>query len=282
MVPAAGTEAARLHPRPFRVGRVSRELHDAWTLELKPADASGIPAFRPGQFAMVYCFGVGEVALSISGDPARTGMLVHTVRAVGAVTRAVCASKKGDILGIRGPYGTGWPIEKAQGGDVVIVAGGIGLAPLRPAILEILSRRDAFGRVALLVGARTPEDLLYPKMLEGWRSRFDLEVRPAVDAAGREWKGDVGVVTTLIPRATFDPAKTTAFVCGPEVMMRFTASNLLDRGVSPESIFLSMERNMKCAVGVCGHCQFGPAFICKDGPVLPYARVRDLIRIREI
>jgi NAD(P)H-flavin reductase len=136
--------------------------------------------------------------------------------------------------------------------------------------------------VALLVGARTPDGLLYSKMLERWRSRFDLEVRPAVDAAGREWKGDVGVVTTLIPRATFDPAKTTAFVCGPEVMMRFTASKLLDRGVSPESIFLSMERNMKCAVGVCGHCQFGPAFICKDGPVLPYARVRDLMRIREI
>jgi NAD(P)H-flavin reductase len=282
MVPVLEADAARLLPRLFRVGRVSRELHDAWTLELEPAEADASLAFRPGQFAMVYCFGVGEVALSISGDPARTGTLVHTVRAVGAVTRAICASRKGDTLGIRGPYGEGWPVGKAEGGDVVIVAGGIGLAPLRPAIHAILSRRRAFGRVALLVGARMPKDLLYPRMLERWRSRFDLEVRPTVDAADREWKGEVGVVTTLIPRAMFDPAKTTAFVCGPEVMMRFTATALLDRGVPPESIFLSMERNMKCAVGVCGHCQFGPAFICKDGPVLPYSRLKDLMRIREI
>lgn len=262
--------------------RVRRELSDVWTLDLEAADDEGAVTFRPGQFTMVYVFGIGEVPLSISGDPATPDVLVHTVRAVGAVTRAVCAAKKGDVLGVRGPFGEGWPVEAARGRDVIIIAGGLGLAPLRPLVRAIVAERGAFGRVVLLVGARTPASLLFSRELAHWRARFDLEVRATVDAGDPTWNGDVGVVTTLLPRATFDPAATTGFVCGPEVMMRFAAADLVHRGVPPERLFLSMERNMKCAVGVCGHCQFGPAFICTDGPVFPYSRIETSLRIREV
>ena len=278
----APRDSAALLPRPFRVMRVRRELSDVWTLDLEAADGEGSVTFRPGQFTMVYIFGIGEVPLSISGDPATPDVLVHTVRAVGAVTRAVCAAKKGDVLGVRGPFGEGWPVEAARGRDVVIMAGGLGLAPLRPLVRAIIAERSAFGRVVLLVGARTPASLLFSRELAHWRARFDLEVRATVDAGDPTWNGDVGVVTTLLPRATFDPATTTAFVCGPEVMMRFAAADLVHRGVPPELLFLSMERNMKCAVGVCGHCQFGPAFVCKDGPVFPYSRIETSLRIREV
>ena len=281
MVPAPRDSAALL-PRPFRVTRARRELLDVWTLELEASDGGDPVTFQPGQFTMVYAFGIGEVPLSISGDPAKPDVLVHTVRAVGAVTRAVCAAKKNDVLGVRGPYGEGWPIEAALGRDVVVMAGGLGLAPLRPLVRAIVSRREAFGRVVLLVGARTPASLLFARELARWRARFDLDVRATVDAGDPKWNGDVGVITTLVPRATFDPATTTAFVCGPEVMMRFAAADLVHSGVPPASVFLSMERNMKCAVGVCGHCQFGPAFVCKDGPVFSYSRIETILRIREI
>lgn len=263
-------------PVPTRVRRVKRELDDTVTLELEP----GI-RFRPGQFTMVYRYGVGEVPVSISGDPAGDG-LVHTIRAVGPVTRAICALKKDDVLGIRGPYGTGWPLEEARGKDVVIVAGGVGVAPLRPAIYAILAERDRFGRVALFVGARTPKDMLFAKELEKWRGRFDLDVHVTVDSAKPGWRGDVGVVTRLIPRASFTPATTVAMTCGPEIMMRFAAQELLARGVPAAQIYVSMERNMKCALGFCGHCQFGPEFICKDGPVFPWPRVERWLKIREL
>jgi NAD(P)H-flavin reductase len=274
--------SAALPSRPFRVARVRRELDDVWTLELEAFDGEGPVRFEPGQFTMVYAFGIGEVPLSISGDPAKPDVLVHTIRAVGTVTRAVCAVRKNDVLGVRGPYGTGWPVETALGRDVVIMAGGLGLAPLRPLVRAVVARRGAFGRVVLLIGARTPTSLLFARELARWRGRFDLDVRATVDAADQTWNGEVGVITTLLPRATFDPAKTTAFVCGPEVMMRFAAADLVHRGVAPEHVFLSMERNMKCAVGVCGHCQFGPTFVCKDGPVYPYSRIDASLRIREI
>lgn len=281
MVPVLADSAA-LVPRPFRVARVRRELRDVSTLELEASDGGGPVRFQPGQFTMVYVFGIGEVPLSISGDPATPDVLVHTVRSVGAVTRAVCAAKKGDVLGVRGPFGEGWPVEAAIGRDVVVMAGGLGLAPLRPLVRAILARRRAFGRVVLLIGARTPASLLFSRELARWRARFDLDVRATVDAGDPSWSGEVGVITTLLPHATFDPATTTAFVCGPEVMMRFAAADLVQRGVPPDLVFLSMERNMKCAVGVCGHCQFGPAFVCTDGPVFSYARIETSLRIREI
>jgi NAD(P)H-flavin reductase len=275
-------DSATLLPRPFRVRRVRRELSDVWTLDLEASDDEGPLAFQPGQFTMVYVFGIGEVPLSISGDPAEPGVLTHTVRAVGTVTRAICAAKKGDVLGVRGPYGEGWPLDAALERDVVIMAGGLGLAPLRPLVRAVVARRGAFGRVVLLIGARTPASLLFSRELARWRARFDLDVRATVDAGDLTWRGDVGVITTLLPRARFNPATTTAFVCGPEVMMRFAAADLAHRGVPPELVFLSMERNMKCAVGVCGHCQFGPTFVCKDGPVFSYSRIETSLRIREI
>lgn len=263
-------------PVPARIRRVRKELHDTFTLELEP----GI-RFRPGQFTMVYRYGVGEVPISISGDPSED-VLVHTIRAVGPVTRAICALKKDDVLGIRGPYGAGWPLEEARGRDVVIVAGGVGIAPLRPAVYSILRERDRFGRVALFVGARTPKDLLFGKELEKWRGRFDLDVHVTVDSAKPGWRGDVGVVTRLLPRAAFDPASAVAILCGPEIMMRFAAQELRTRGMDAGRIFVSMERNMKCALGFCGHCQFGPTFVCKDGPVFPWSRVEGWLKIREL
>jgi len=267
--------------RPYRVQRVRRETGDVSTLWLEPVE-DAVKQFVPGQFNMLYAFGVGEVPISISGQSAPAGGLVHTVRGVGPVSIALCRSKRGDVLGVRGPFGQGWPIHAATGRDIVIVAGGIGLAPLRPAIEQLLAQRDLYGRVVLLYGGRTPHDLLYQRELGGWRSRFDVEVEITVDTAGVGWRGYVGLVTTLIPRSLFDPSEAIAFVCGPEVMMRFTVAELQDRGVSPESIYISMERNMKCGVGFCGHCQFGPTFICKDGPVFRYDQAAPLLRIREV
>lgn len=268
-------------PRLFEVRRVRPETYDTFTLELEPEDGSPL-VFAPGQFNMLYLFGVGEVAISVSGDPARPSPLTHTLRAVGAVTRGLCSLKPGDPVGVRGPFGNSWPLAEAAGHDVVIVAGGIGLAPLRPAILHLLAERRRYGRIVLLCGARSPKDLLFQRELEKWRGRFDLEVTATVDYAAGEWNGQVGVVTQLIARAGFDPSHTVALACGPEVMMRFTVRELVRRGVAPASIHLSLERNMKCAVGFCGHCQYGSRFICKDGPVFRYTDVASLFDIREV
>jgi NAD(P)H-flavin reductase len=272
-----------MSPHPYRVLRVQRETYDTFTLQLEQANGARRPPFAPGQFNMIYVFGVGEVPISISGDPARSNaLLVHTVRAVGTVTKPMVSLKRGEMLGVRGPFGSSWPVEEAKGSDVVIVAGGIGLAPLRPALYYLLSHREAYGHVVLLYGARTPEDLLYTRELEEWRGRFDMEVEVTVDAATGDWRGNVGVVTTLIPWARFEPSDTVAMVCGPEVMMRFTVQALQERGVAAENTFISMERNMKCAVGFCGHCQFGPTFICRDGPVFRCDRMEPFLWKREI
>jgi NAD(P)H-flavin reductase len=271
----------KLVPARYRVARLRRELRDTYTLELIPLDAPA-PAFAPGQFAMLYAFGVGEAPISISGDPARPGVLVHTVRAVGAVTRALCRLRPGAVVGVRGPFGRPWPVVEAEGSDIVLVAGGLGVAPLRPVVHHILAQRERYGRVVLLYGARSPQDILYRQQLTRWRGRLDLEVAITVDSAPGGWRGQVGVVTTLIPRASFDPSETVGLVCGPEVMMRFTLRELLQRGVPPDRLFLSMERSMQCAVRLCGHCQFGPAFVCADGPVFPYSAVASLLAVREV
>jgi len=268
-------------PRLFRAARVRRELHDVVTLDLLPTQGEPAP-FRPGQFNMLYAFGIGEVAVSLSGDPNRHGTYVHTVRDVGAVTGAIARLASGAILGVRGPFGTAWPTEDAEGSDVVIVAGGLGLAPLRPAICAVLANRARHGRVVLLYGTRSPRDILYRHEIERWRRRLDVDISVTVDHADATWRGNVGVVPKLVQHAEFDPLSSVALVCGPEVMMRFTASALLEKGVPAERIYLSMERNMKCAVGLCGHCQFGPAFICKDGPVMSYDRLAGLLAVREI
>jgi NAD(P)H-flavin reductase len=269
-------------PQPYRVQRVRQETPDTFTLELEAENGRPEMTFAPGQFNMLYAFGVGEVPISISGNPAKSVTLVHTTREVGAVTRAMRHLKPSERLGIRGPFGVGWPVTEARGADVVIVAGGIGLAPLRPALYQLLAARKYYGKVVLLYGTRTPADILFRSELQHWHSRFDLEVHVTVDRAMGNWRGNVGVVTTLIPRAPFDPHSTVAMVCGPEVMMRFTVQELERRGVALDSIYLSMERNMKCAIGFCGHCQFGPTFICKDGPVFRYDRLQPLLAVREM
>jgi NAD(P)H-flavin reductase len=268
-------------PDLYRVEAVRRELSDTVTLELAPI-AGTRPGYAPGQFNMLYVFGVGEIAISISGNHESGNRFIHTVRDVGAVSRAICRSAPGDVLGLRGPFGVGWPVAAAEGSDALFVAGGLGLAPLRPAILEVLENRARYDRVAILFGTRNPADMLFRHELESWRQRLDIEVEVTVDHADPDWHGHVGVVPGLIPHVMFDPAETVAFVCGPEVMMRFTASALTAAGVTSDRIYLSMERNMKCAIGICGHCQFGPDFVCKDGPVMRYDRIAEILALREI
>ena len=266
-------------PRFEHVRRVHRDGADVWTLEIEPA---GGFEFLPGQFNMLYAYGVGEAAISISGDPAYSERLVHTIRAVGKVSEALTRLVPGDTIGIRGPFGRGWPMEEAEGKDVVVLAGGLGLAPLRPAICGLLNARHRYRRVVLLVGMRGPEEILFQSDLERWRGKFDVALEVTVDHAGHNWHGNVGVVTTLIPRVVFDPLNTVAMVCGPEVMMRFAIADLARAGVPDHRIYLSMERNMKCAVGFCGHCQFSGTFVCKDGPVYSNDQVGPLLGMREI
>ena len=272
--------ALPLETTPFRLERRVRETADTVSLVLAPP--AGAFAFAPGQFNMLYAFGAGEAAISISGDPARPETLVHTIRGVGAVTRAMQALRPGDALGVRGPFGTPWPVERAPGHDLVVVAGGIGLAPLRPALYHMLAHRPEYGRVVLLYGARSPQEILYARELREWRSRFDVDVEVTVDRAPADWKGAVGVVTKLVDHTSFDAGSAIALVCGPEVMIRFAITALERRGIPARNVYVSLERNMKCAVGLCGHCQIGPHFVCRDGPVFSYDRVASLLGVREV
>jgi len=268
-------------PRPFQVEAMKRELTDTVTMTLRPTDG-GTFRFQPGQFNMLYTFGVGEVPISISGDPADPTVINHTIRAVGKTSGALAALKPGDTVGIRGPFGSPWPISDCFGSDVVVLAGGVGIAPLRPAIYSLLAQREKFGNVLILYGARTPEDILFTKELKAWRSRFDLNCQVTVDRVTGKWSGRVGVVTQLLKGGGFDRSYTRALICGPEVMMRFGVQTLNEQGVTDDRIFVSMERNMKCAVGFCGHCQFGPTFVCKDGPVYRFDRIKDIFKLREL
>jgi len=280
--PAAAAGAAdAIVPRRFRVLANRQENEDTFTLELEGVDEAGPFEFEPGQFNMLYAFGAGEAPISISGDPAAPGPLVHTVRAVGAATRAICAARPGETLGVRGPYGSSWPVADGDL-DALVVAGGLGLAPLRPALYSLLARDAGGGRLTLLYGGRSPEQLLFDAELARWREREEIDLRVTVDAAGPGWTGAVGVVPALVERVEIDPARSVALVCGPEVMIGFSVAALLERGLPPGAIHVSLERNMKCAVGRCGHCQLGPEFVCRDGAVFPYERLRRLFGLREV
>jgi NAD(P)H-flavin reductase len=276
---SAATEP--LMPEPWVVRKVIRETEDTRTLVLEPGDGVSPMRFSPGQFNMLYAFGVGEVPISMSGDPADESRLVHTIRDVGTVTHALCNLHPGGVVGVRGPFGSHWPVADFKGRDVVVAAGGIGLAPLRPALYHVMQNRDQYDDVVLLYGARNPGELLYPGEFDAWR-KAGIQVEVTVDNADRAWQGHVGVVTTLIRHGKFDVPEASALICGPEVMMRFTADELVNRGVDPAQVFISMERNMKCAIGFCGHCQLGPEFICIDGPVFDWPRMRRPMLIREL
>lgn len=279
--PGARPVADPFLPRPFVVRRHRQDTRDTYTLVLEPVDGSPM-GFAAGQFTMMHAFGAGEAPISISGDPARPDLLEHTIRNVGAVTRALVHSAPGTELGIRGPFGTGWEVSSGRGGDVVFVAGGIGLAPLRPAILEVCTARADYGRVLLLYGARTPEDILFGDDLHRWGAEHGIDVQVTVDNGQHAWRGRVGLVTQLIARGGFDAPTTLALVCGPEVMMRYAAAALADRGVPRARVRLSMERNMKCGVGLCGHCQLREFFLCVDGPVLTYEVLEPLMARAEL
>ncbi len=268
-------------PRPYRISRTRQDTRDTFTLELEPVDGP-LLRYRAGQFTMLDAFGVGEVPISISGDPTRPGPLEHTIRDVGVVTHALITAPTGAVLGVRGPFGTSWDVTAGEGKDVVFVAGGIGLAPLRPALMELIAHRDRYNRVVLLYGARTPEDILFGDELRTWAKDHGVIVEVTVDNGQHAWRGRVGLVTQLVPRAGFDPRNTLALVCGPETMMRYVAAALTDRGVPEHRVRLSMERNMKCGVGLCGHCQLRELFVCVDGPVLPYSRLAPLLSTREL
>jgi anaerobic sulfite reductase subunit B len=266
-------------PLPYRVTGRQQETPDTATLTLEPL---GEPMVAPqaGQFSMVYAFGVGEVPISVSGRSGN-GRILHTLRAVGAVTEALHNAHVGQVLGLRGPYGTDWGLPAPTGADLIIAAGGIGLAPLRPVVYHALDNRDRYGRVHVLIGARTPTDLVYSEEYDRWRAA-GADVLVTVDRAEASWSGRVGVVTGLIGEVAVDPRTTVAFVCGPEVMMRFAARALTGRGVPSSAIRISLERNMRCGVGLCGHCQLGPLLICRDGPVTTYDVAEPLMLVKEL
>jgi NAD(P)H-flavin reductase len=277
---SAGGEA--MLPVAYRVAGRRAETHDSVTLRLAPCGAALAP-FRPGQFSMLGRPGVGEIAISVSGDPSvMDGSLTHTIRDVGAVSRALHRAEPGDLIGVRGPFGTGWGLDTAAGHDLVIVAGGVGLAPLRPVLLGALARRDAYRRITVVAGARAPAEFLFRGQFGDWAAAPGLDLELTVDQPAAGWSGAVGFVTEPLARLAVDPRRTIAFVCGPEPMMRLCAGVLLGKGMAAADIRISLERNMKCGVGLCGHCQLGPLLVCRDGPVVDYALAQPLLAVREL
>jgi NAD(P)H-flavin reductase len=268
--------------RPVTIRKVTWENDDTFTLTLDMNGASDSFSFLPGQFNMLYVHGVGEAAISISSDPTRTGTLDHTIHRVGTVTTSLSQKKRNDVIGLRGPFGSSWPLDVAHKRDVLIITGGIGLAPLRPVIYSLLQNRSQVNRIVILYGGRSPLDLLYRVELERWEDEKNVEVLVTVDRGDSSWKGHIGVVTSLLSYITLDTHNTITYVCGPEMMMKYTIDELERRGLPPDRIYLSMERNMKCGVGFCGHCQYGPTFICKDGPVFSLPRIRPLLERKEL
>jgi NAD(P)H-flavin reductase len=269
-------------PNPYRVRSRVVESPDSATLCLEPV-GEVLPTPQPGEFMMLYAFGVGEAAISISGDPTVTdGSITHTIRAVGAVSRALHDAQPGTIIGVRGPFGTTWGLDDAAGRDLVMVAGGVGLCPLRPAVLGALDQRSQYGKVTLIVGARSQADFVFAAQLEKWADDPQIELHVTVDVPVQGWHGEVGLVTEPLRRLALDPDRTTAFLCGPEPMLRFGAEALTAKGLAPSDIRVSLERNMQCGIGLCGHCQLGPLLLCRDGPVVGYHVAGPLLRVKEL
>ncbi|MGO8938914.1 FAD/NAD(P)-binding protein [Mycobacterium sp.] len=271
-----------MSPVPYRVRSRVVESPDSATLCLVPV-GEALRSPEPGEFMMLYAFGVGEAAISISGDPTVTdGSITHTIRAVGAVSRALHDAQPGDVVGVRGPFGTSWGLAEAVGRDLVMVAGGVGLCPLRPAILGALAQTAHYGKVMLIAGARSRADFVFAAQLEKWAEDPRIELHVTVDIPVRGWRGEVGLVTEPLRRLTLHPDRTTAFLCGPEPMLRFAAEALMAKGVAAHDIRVSLERNMQCGIGWCGHCQLGPLLLCRDGPVVGYDVAGPLLHVKEL
>ena len=251
-----------------------------WLRFLDPMVRKGY-SFRPGQFNMLYLPGYGESAISISSDPGNCETIGHTVRFIGNVTQNISRLKVGDFLGVRGPFGTSWPLDQFKGSDLIIGTGGIGLPPLRSALYYAMRHRQDFGRIVLLYGARTPKDLQYPREYEEWE-KAGIETMITVDRADETWTGLVGVVPLLFYRVRMDPKKSVVLTCGPEIMIRFVVFEALARRVPSDRIFVSLERNMKCGLGQCGHCQIGPYFVCKDGPIFSFEALEPYYNVEEL
>jgi len=279
---AGGIASSVMAPIPYRVRSRDVESSDSATLCLEPL-GQALPTPQPGQFMMLYAFGVGEVAISISGDPTVTdGSITHTIRAVGAVSRALHDAEPGTVIGVRGPFGTTWGLQEAAGRDLVLVAGGVGLCPLRPAVLGALAQRPRYGKVTLIVGARSRADFLFAPELEKWADDPAIELHVTVDVPVQGWHGEVGLVTEPLRRLVLHPDRTTALLCGPEPMLRFGAEALIAKGLAARDIRVSLERNMECGIALCGHCQLGPLLICRDGPVVGYDVAGPLLRAKEL
>lgn len=261
------------------IEKVKDQTHDTKTFTIRiTEDEQGSKfQFKPGQFNMVSLPGYGEAPISISSAPYVKDTFDHTIRFVGSLTNILAKMKEGEPLGIRGPFGSSWPIEEAEGKNVILVAGGIGLAPLRPMIMEMFHRRSSFGKIQILYGARNPQEMLFTDEFEEWKKQPDTELHLTVDNVpeGQKWEHSVGVVTRLYDVAVLNPINTLVVTCGPEIMMRFACKTLLKMGFFAPQIYLSMERRMKCGVGKCGHCQLGPTFVCKHGPVFTYDKAME-------
>ena len=274
--------SSAMTPAPYRVLSRVTENRDSVTLCLEPV-REPLPTPQPGEFMMLYAFGIGEVAISVSGEPGiPDGTITHTIRSVGAVSRALHDAQPDTVIGVRGPFGTNWGLADAAGRDLVIVAGGVGLAPLRPVVLGALADRDRYGRVALIAGARSRDDFLFSEELQDWARGGSIEVHVTVDVPVQGWPGEVGFVTEPLRRLPLRPDRTTAFLCGPELMMRNGARELLRKGLAASEIRVSLERNMQCGIGWCGHCQLGPLLLCRDGPVVTYDVAEPLLRVKEL
>jgi NAD(P)H-flavin reductase len=279
----AGFPDKLLLPSWAQVVRITPEAEGVTTFAFRFTDPLVQKNFRwePGQFNMLYIPGYGEAAISMSSDvESSDGLVIHTIRNAGSVSKAASRLKVGDVVGLRGPFGNAWPLRAIQGMDVVIACGGIGLPPLRGALYSIMRERQKFGKVTLLYGARTQNDLMYPGEYATWQNA-GIEVQSTVDRGDETWTGRVGVVPLLFYHFRVDPRVTAVMTCGPEIMMRFVIYEALARRIPAEHIFVSLERNMKCGQGACGHCQLGPYFICKDGPVFPFNRLGPYINVEE-
>jgi NAD(P)H-flavin reductase len=281
--PYAGSFSKLLLPAWAEVVKITPEAEGVNTLALRLTDPGLQQSYRwePGQFNMLYVPGYGEAAISMSSDvESSDGLVIHTIRNAGSVTKAAGRLRLGDVVGLRGPFGTAWPLKTIEGMDVVISCGGIGLPPLRGALYSIMRQRDHYGKVILLYGARTPEDLIYQNEYEAWQ-KAGIEMQATVDRGEETWTGRVGVVPMMFYNVRLDPHKSAVLACGPEIMMRFVIYEALARRIPAEHIFVSLERNMKCGQGACGHCQMGPYFICKDGPIFPFNLLGPYINVEE-